>query len=126
MTLVHTAARLLALVVGAMLAACAAAPRKNTDFDRHRYSQLVQSYARPDQIFFDVAYPPDYPRDDLAAEDARFRWLATWLELRRLCPGGHDVARRRPFGYLEDNPAGFAERWEVACRPPQGSAAGGG
>lgn len=109
------------LGVLATLAGCAAADRQSVaDFDRHRYSQLVQSYARPGVIFFDVAYPPQYPRDSLEGEDARLGWLAGWMKLRGLCPAGYDVQQRRPFDYLEDNPAGYAERWEVACRaaPP--------
>jgi hypothetical protein len=120
----------LAVLLAAGTAGCAAPGQKNADFDRHRFSQLVQPYGQPEgqpeRLFFDVRYPPEYPRDDLAAEEARFRWLAAWLELRKMCPAGHDVVRRRSFDYLEDNPAGFTERWEVACRQPQRPAAGGG
>jgi hypothetical protein len=114
------------LGLAAGLAGCSSSAQKNADFDRHRFSQLVQPYGQPERLFFDVRYPPEYPQDDLAAEEARFRWLATWLTLRKMCPAGHDVVRRRPFDYLEDNPAGFTERWEIACRAPQRPAGGGG
>lgn len=106
------------LLLGLALAAagCAASGPKTTDFDRHRYSQLAQPEGPSGPVFFDVTYSADYPRDDPQAETARLAWLSGWLKLRRLCPAGFDVVSRRPFDYLEDNPARHDERWEVACR----------
>lgn len=110
------------LLLPVLLAGCAAdALNKSADFDRHRYSRLVQPFDRPDQIYFDVTFVPDYPAADPAADEARTRWLEAWLEQRRLCATGYDVAARRPFDYLEDNPAGYQERWEIRCRTPAGS-----
>ena len=110
-----------AWLVAALLAlsGCAAdVLDKSADFDRHRYSRLVQPFDKPDKIYFDVLFGPEYPADDPAAEEARMGWLDAWLEQRRLCASGHEVAARRPFDYLEDNPAGYQQRWEIRCTVP--------
>ena len=107
-----------ALVISSFvsLAGCAAdVLDKSADFDRHRYSRIVQPFDKPDKIYFDVLFGPEYPQDDPAAEDARMLWLQSWLEQRRLCASGHEVSARRPFDYLEDNPAGYQQRWEIRC-----------
>lgn len=109
------------LVMAILVAGCAAdALDKSADFDRHRYSRVVQAFDQPDKIYFDVSFGADYPADDPAAEKARMAWLDAWLEQRRLCPSGHEVGVRRPFDYLEDNPAGYQQRWEIHCLPPGG------
>lgn len=104
-----------------LLAGCAAdVLDKSADFDRHRNSRIVQPFDKPDKVYFDVRFSPEYPADDPAAEEARMIWLQGWLEQRRLCTSGHEVASRRPFDYLEDNPAGYQERWEIRCITPTG------
>ncbi len=109
------------LLLALLLAGCAgSALDKSEDFDRHRYSRLIQPYERPGQIYFDVIFSTTYPSGDAAADQVRTRWLEAWLAQRRLCAEGHEVALRRPFEYLEDNPAGYQERWEVRCRPATG------
>jgi hypothetical protein len=106
----------------AMLAAgCTGTLSKSDDFDRHRYSQLVQPFDRRGQIYFDVIFSAAYPADDPVADAKRMAWLAGWLAQKQLCAGGHEVAIRRPFDYLEDNPAGFAQRWEIRCPAVPGS-----
>lgn len=112
----HIAFGLASLV---LLAGCAAdVLDKSADFDRHRNSRIVQPFDKPDKIYFDVRFSPEYPADDPAADEARMIWLQAWLEQRRLCTAGHEVAARRPFDYLEDNPAGYQERWEIRCVVP--------
>lgn len=98
-----------------LLAACGGM-EKSADFDRHRYSQLTIPRDRSGLIYFDVRFPAEFPADDPAADAVRMHWLSAWLAARRLCPDGFDVAKRRPFEYLEDNPRGHQERWEVVCR----------
>jgi hypothetical protein len=99
-----------------LLAGCAAqALDKSADFDRHRYSRVVQAFDHPDKIYFDVTFSADYPAEDPVAEQARMAWLDAWLEQRHLCASGHEVTLRRPFDYLEDNPAGYQQRWEIRC-----------
>lgn len=105
--------QILALVL--LVAGCAGALNKSEDFDRHRYSQLVQPFDRPGSIYFDVIFSAAYPVDDPVADARRTAWLAGWLAQKRLCAGGHEVVIRRPFDYLEDNPAGFQQRWEIRC-----------
>lgn len=105
-----------------LLVGCTAALEQSADFDRHRYSQLVQPYNKPGAIYFDVRFDPEFPADTPAGDAARSRWLAAWLKQRQLCPDGFDVVARRPFAYLEDNPAGYDQRWEVRCRAPAGDA----
>lgn len=89
---------------------------ESADFERHRHSQLVQPLTRPGVIFFDVRFSPAWPEDDPKAETARAEWLATSMKQRGLCMHGHEVVERRPFDWLEDNPAGYDERWEIRCR----------
>ena len=113
-SILHTFA--LALLV----AGCASTLEKSADFDRHRYSQLVQPFDRRGQIYFDVVFNAAYPADDPVADAKRTAWLGAWLAQKRLCAGGHAVTTRRPFEYLEDNPAGFQQRWEIRCQTVPG------
>ena len=103
---------------GLLAGACTSNVHHSPDFERHRHSQLVQPVARPDVIFFDVVFSSTYPAGDPAADAVRESWLDAWLRQRRLCGSGHEVAVRRPFDYLEDNPGRYQERWEVRCRAP--------
>jgi len=105
--------QIIALAVA--VAGCAGTLDKSEDFDRHRYSELIQPRDRPDRIYFDVNFSADFPADDPAADATRMAWLQGWLEVRHLGPAGHEVAVRRPFEYLEDNPAGYQQRWEIRC-----------
>lgn len=107
-----------ALALALLAAGCMDIIGHSADFDRHRYSQLVESQSRPGLIYFDVSFPAAYPAGDPAADRTRAAWLEGWLDQRRLCPAGHEVTTRRPFDYLEDNPARFQERWEVRCLEP--------
>ena len=115
--------QVIALVVAplVLLAGCAAdVLDKSADFDRHRNSRIVQPFDKPDKIYFDVRFGPEFPADDPAAEEARMLWLQAWLEQRRLCTSGHEVVARRSFDYFEDNPAGYQQRWEIRCVAPAG------
>lgn len=113
------------LVAALLVAGCAAnVLDKSADFDRHRYSQLVQPIGQPGTVYFDMVVNPDYPADDPAADAVRMTWLKAWLAQRRLCAAGHEVGVRRPFDYLEDNPAGFQQRWEIRCIAAAGAKPG--
>lgn len=90
--------------------------RESADFERHRHSRLFQPYDRPDVIFFDVRFSPDYPAGEPAAEATRQAWLTQWLQQRGLCPAGHEVVEQRPFAYEEDNPGRYDRRYRVRCR----------
>ena len=103
------------LALAVLVAGCAGTLDKSEDFDRHRYSQLIQPRDHPDRIYFDLSFSSDFPADDPAADAARMAWLQGWLEQRHLCPAGHEVAVRRPFDFLEDNPGGYQQRWEIRC-----------
>jgi hypothetical protein len=98
-----------------LLAACGNLD-KSADFDRHRFSQLTAPASRPGIFYFDLGFPPEFPADDPVADAARMRWLSDWLAQRQLCPDGFEVLKRRAFDYLEDNPRGYQQRWEVTCR----------
>jgi hypothetical protein len=106
---------LVAAVLASLLTACSGM-EKSADFDRHRYSQLTTLRDRPGLMYFDLRFPAEFPLDDPAADAARMGWLGTWLAQRSLCPSGFDVSKRRAFDYLEDNPRGYQQRWEVVCR----------
>ena len=105
-----------AWLLATLIGACTDVLDKSADFDRHRYSQLEQPHDHPDRIYFDVQFSADFPEDNSAADAQRMLWLETWLAQQRLCPNGFEVVSRRPFDYLEDNPAGYQQRWEVRCR----------
>lgn len=110
------------LMIAAMLctgAACSSL-HESADFERHRYSQLVQPVTRPGLIFFDIRFSPAYPADDPDGDAARAEWLDAWMKQRGLCGHGYDVVERRPFDWLEDNPAGYDQRWEIHCRDAGG------
>lgn len=106
------------LLLSLLAAGCSGALDKSADFDRHRFSRLVQPFEAPGKIYFDLFFPADFPEGDAAADAARLGWLEAWLAQRRLCPDGHEVVNRRPFEYLEDNPAGYQQRWEIRCTGP--------
>lgn len=106
------------LLLAVLLSGCMDALEKSEDFDRHRFSGLTMPYGSPGTIYFDVKFNADFPEGSAAAEEARMRWLAGWLEQRGLCPAGFDVTERRPFDYLEDNPRGYQQRWTVVCKAP--------
>jgi hypothetical protein len=110
------------LLIAALLGLCAGCATMNdtSDFDRHRYSQLVMPYDRPDLLFFDVTLTPGWPDDDDAAEQQRMRWLAGWLRTRGACPDGFEILERRPFGFLEDNPRRHDLRYVLRCKPAAG------
>jgi hypothetical protein len=107
-------AALFVIMVAAILGGCQDI-RESADFERHRHSRLFQPYDRPDVIFFDVRFSPDFPAG-AAAEATRQAWLAQWLRQRGLCPGGHEVVEQRPFAYEEDNPGRYDQRYRVRCR----------
>lgn len=110
----------LVLSVLILLVASCASMHESKDFERHRNSQLEVPYDRDDVFYFDVSFTAQYPDDDEAAEVIRLEWLDQWLAQRSLCPEGFEVVTRRPFEFLEDNPARHDVRYEVKCKssPP--------
>ncbi len=98
----------------ACLSACSSM-HKSEDFERHRNSQIVLPHDRNDVFYFDVSFSPTMPNDNPDAEARRMAWLEAWMEVRKLCPNGYEIRDRRPFGFLEDNPARRDIRYEVAC-----------
>lgn len=98
-----------------LLTACASI-HESPDFTRHRYSQLAEPYDRKDVVYFDAIVDANYPDDDPGAEAQRLQWLSEWLEVRKMCPGGHEVVARRPFDMLEYNPGNYDVRYEVRCK----------
>jgi hypothetical protein len=91
---------------------------ESPDFVRHQYSRVMTPYDRTDVIYFDVKFDPSYPENNEAAEAVRMEWLAAWLEARNMCVYGFDIVKRRPFDAMEDNPARYDSRYEVACGSP--------
>ncbi len=90
-------------------------------YNRHRLSEIVQprngtAEAPTDVLYFDVSVTAELPDNNPTAEATRMAWLAESLKQRGMCPGGHDIVRRRPFDFMEDNPARRDLRYEVKCR----------
>ncbi len=88
------------------------------DFDRHSFSQLSKPMDGGDYYWFDVKLTPEYPADSEAAEAVRMEWLSAWLETRKTCANGYQILERRPFDFLEHNPAQYDLRYKVRCSAP--------
>jgi hypothetical protein len=58
---------------------------------------------------------PEYPDNNEAAEAARMQWLTDWLATRKICVNGYTILERRPFDYMENNPARYDLRYKVQC-----------
>ena len=113
------------LLIAVAVAACSPSQSlrnsvsNSADYDRHRMSRLVMpmdGVGEQDTIIFEATISPTYPADDPAAEELRMSWLASWLEVRKLCPDGYEILERRPFDSLEYNPARHDLRYEVRCK----------
>lgn len=107
---------LMAGLLVAMVAGCTALDDP-TDYNRHRLTEITIPRDRTDIFFYDVTTDAAFPPDDPSAEAARMHWLDLWMNVRAMCPGGHEVVKRRPFDFLEDNPAHHDLRYEVRCKP---------
>jgi hypothetical protein len=105
----------IAIFLAVLLVSCESL-YESPDFERHRYSQLIESFDRSDVIYFDVKFSPNFPDGDPVAEAKRMDWLSGWLVQRKMCPYGYDILKRRPFGMLEDNPARYDIRYEIKCK----------
>ena len=83
--------RCVALLMLVAVGACAGAG--TADYERHSMSRLRDAPDEAGGFVFEARTSARYPRDDAAAEAVRMRWLASWLRVRRACPGGHVVER---------------------------------
>lgn len=107
------------LILSALILWSCASIHDSPDFERHRYSQVVEPYDRNDVLYFDVMFSAQFPDDDAAAEATRMEWLEGWLEQRKLCgESGYEIVLRRPFEMMEDNPARYDIRYEFKCESP--------
>lgn len=87
----------------------------NRDYERHSNSRISNPLAGGDYIWFDVKLTPALPLDNEMAERQRQIWLQSWLTQRKLCPAGYEIVERRPFEFLEHNPAHMDLRYKVRC-----------
>ena len=101
------------LVTVVLLPACTDI-HKSADYERHLYSQFVVPYDRNDIMYFDVKINVEFP-DDEAGEATRMKWLGAWLAQRNMCGDNFNIAERRPFDPMENNPAHYDIRYEVTC-----------
>ncbi len=101
----------LALVLGGC-----AQMHDSTDYERHANSRISTPLAGGDFIWYDVKLTPALPLDNDQAERERMVWLQAWLAQRNLCPSGYEIEERRPFEFLEHNPAQMDVRYKVRCR----------
>lgn len=106
------------VLISSLLGVACANIYESKDFERHRNSQLLLPYDRDDVFYFDATFTPQFPDEDEAAEAIRMEWLAGWLDQRSLCPDGFEIVSRRPFEFLESNPARHDIRYEVKCESP--------
>jgi hypothetical protein len=101
----------------ALLFAGCAAFEDSTEFNRHRYTDIVVPREGGDIFYYDVTTSAEFPKDSPAAEAERRKWLGDWMKVRGMCAAGYEVLKIRPFDYLEDNPAHHDLRYEARCRP---------
>lgn len=118
------AASAAAIVAAAALLTSCDSMHESRDFARHSLSQLSAPLEGGDFYWFDVKLTADMPDDNELAEAQRLEWLATWLQSRSLCMNGYQVMERRPFEFLEHNPARYDLRYKVQCSAAASSAAG--
>ncbi len=98
----------------ALLAGCAGM-HESKDYQRHTLSTLAPPLDGGDYYWFDVSITADMPEKSETAEATRMEWLVAWLETKKLCRNGHTVVERRPFEFLEHNPANYDLRYKVRC-----------
>jgi hypothetical protein len=90
---------------------------ESRDFERHTLSQLSAPLEGGDFYWFDVKLTAEMPADNEAAEARRMTWLSSWMAARSSCGAAYEVLERRPFDFLEHNPARFDLRYKVRCAP---------
>lgn len=117
-----TTGRGLLVLALACLAGCTAFDTPDT-YNRHRLSDITlprdgsgAAAANSEIFFFDVTLTAEFPDNSATAEAERMQWLTEWTEQRSMCPTGFEVVRKRPFDYMEDNPARRDLRYEVRCK----------
>lgn len=115
--------RFVSILIPLLLAGCAQM-HDSEDFRRHTMSRISQPHGGGDFFWFDVKITPALPLENEAAEQQRQIWLQTWLVQRGMCPDGYEVVERRPFEFLEDNPARLDIRYKVQCIVPLPEQAG--
>ena len=106
--------RVVWVVVFAVLAGCSQM-HDSEDYRRHTMSRISKPHTGGDYLWFDVKITAALPLENEAAEQQRQLWLQDWLEQRGMCPNGYEIAERRPFDFLEDNPARMDIRYKVKC-----------
>jgi len=110
-----TSQRIVFMMFFALIAGCASI-HESEDYRRHTLSQLAAPMDGGDFYWFDVTVTPEMPDESEAAEAVRMEWVSAWLESRRLCPNGYSIIERRPFEFLEHNPADHDLRYKVRCK----------
>lgn len=113
---INKAMRFVAICIGMILYGCASI-HESQDFERHRYSQVLEPFDRNDVMYFDATFSAQFPDEDAAAEQIRMGWLEGWLEQRTLCGNGYEIVTRRPIDTTEYNPAHHDVRYEFKCIP---------
>ena len=103
------------VAIAAILTGCAQM-HDSTDYERHANSRISTPLAGGDFIWYDVKLTPALPLENDQAEQQRMVWLRAWLEQRNLCPAGYEIEERRPFEFLEHNPAQMDMRYKVRCK----------
>lgn len=106
--------RVLLLLAVLLLAGCSQM-HESPDYMRHTHSRITSPLNGGDFFWFDVKVTPELPLDNEAAEQQRQVWLQTWLLQRGMCPDGYEITERRPFEFLEHNPAQLDIRYKVQC-----------
>jgi len=107
--------RIAAMLAVVTLTGCAAM-HESPDYVRHTNSALVDGIDGSDIFQFQAKAGSEYPADDPAAEALRIRWLEGWLTQQRKCPDGYRILKRREFGFVEYNPAGYDLVYELQCK----------
>lgn len=90
------------------VAACTA----TSEYDRHQMSALR---AVDEGLVFETRTSTDYPADSEAAEQARYQWIQSWLDVKGYCPDGFEIVERTTISPEELNPYRYNLRYRLKC-----------
>jgi hypothetical protein len=98
-----------------LLSGCQNSMHDSSDYNRHTYSRITNPLDGGAYLWFDVKITATMPGDDEQVNAQHMLWLEAWLSQRKLCPHGYEILEKRPFEFLEHNPARLDLRYKVSC-----------
>ena len=98
-----------------LLSGCQSSMHDSADYNRHTYSRITNPLDGGAYLWIDVKTTASMPEDDEQVIAQHKVWLEAWLLQRKLCLHGYEILEKRPFEFLEHNPARLDVRYKVSC-----------